>query len=83
MVDGMIKQRIQDCISGSGYLERYGSHPGTLPLIGPVVLGAVAGSKRGWMGSVLGAVTMLVLFGGVWLIGAHDRGKEHRLQNRG
>ena len=54
-------------IAGCGYVEGYGHHPGTIPLLFFIVLGFVAG---GWIGGVIS--------GGVWsipyFVGAYARG---------
>lgn len=53
---------------GLRYSEKYGSHPGTAPLVAFVLLGAVAGG-------IIGAGIMLAVFGPFYLLGAYERGQ--------
>jgi|LakMenEpi03Aug12_release.lakeMendotaPanAssembly.Ray.scaffolds.fasta_scaffold515807_1 hypothetical protein len=62
-------------IKGAQYSEKYGSHPGTPILIFFVTVGALAGLDKGIYGVCLGAGTMLVWFGSLWLVGCWHRGK--------
>jgi hypothetical protein len=49
------------------------NHPGTVPLIGMALLGAIAGAERGTYGPLIGAGIMLAVFGPFYLIGAYRR----------
>lgn len=55
--------------SGLHYSEKYGSHPGTFPMVLFVVAGAAAG---GWLGFLM----MSAYFVPLYLMGAYDRGNE-------
>lgn len=67
---------IKHVIRGCGTLPNYGEHPGTVPLIGLIFLGVIAGAKGGWMGCVMGAGVMLAIFGSIYLVGAYTRSVE-------
>jgi len=66
---------INRLVKGAQYSEKYGSHPGTPILIFFVAVGALAGLDKGIYGVCLGAGTMSVLFGSLWLVGCWHRGK--------
>lgn len=52
---------------GLCWSEKYGDHPGTMPLIAYCLIGAVS---AGWVG-FLG---MLLIFGPLYIYGAYERG---------
>lgn len=54
-------------ITGICWSEKYGHHPGTVPLFTLLAVGAIAG---GWAGVAL----MAVLFMPLYLYGAYKRG---------
>lgn len=60
---------IRAIIRGMGYVEGYGDHPGTVPLIFFLLLGLVA--SRSWVGPAI----MGLAFGPFYLWGAYERGK--------
>lgn len=54
-------------IAGLRWSKECGDHPGTVPLVAMVALGAVAGG-------FVGAGVMLAMFGPLYLYGAWERG---------
>lgn len=63
---------------GMTNLPGLGSHPGLIPLIYMVALGALAGAMTGSaLRAFVGAVLMLLGFGTLYLVGAYERGVEH------
>lgn len=63
-------------VAGCGSPPGYGPHPGTPFLIAMVVFGAWSGLQRGLLAGAIGAAVMLVVFGSMYLIGAHSRGRD-------
>lgn len=63
---------------GMTELPKLGSHPGLIPLLYMVAVGALAGGLNGtaWR-ALVGAGIMLGVFGMLYLIGAYERGIEH------
>ncbi len=60
-------------VRGCGTLPHCGEHPGTVFLLGVVLLGAVAGASGGWKGILGGAGIMFATFGPIYLCGAYRR----------
>jgi hypothetical protein len=70
---------LRQIIRGCGYVDGYGSHPGTGILIALVVMGGIAGAQgAGWRGFLFGACMMLLIFGPIYLFGAYDRGRPNQ-----
>lgn len=74
---GFVVRAIRRVLRGMGYLHGYGHHPGTATLVLFVVMGTIAGAERGAARAVIGAGVMLAVFGPMYLIGAHGRGRDH------
>jgi hypothetical protein len=59
-------------------LPGYGPHPGTDLLVCMLLMGAFAGAGNGgWWGGLGGAGFMALFMVPLYLIGAHDRGREY------
>lgn len=64
---------LRKIIKGCGYIEGYGTHPGTPMITFFVALGVVSGAQGGgWVGACLGAACMSP-FVGLYLYGAWGR----------
>lgn len=65
---------VRRIIRGCGYLPACGDHPGTPFLLFCIILGVMAGVKRGsWVTAIVGAGVMLLVFGSCYAVGAYDR----------
>lgn len=62
----------KDIAIGCRDLPEYGEHPGTVILAVMVVAGLFAGG-------LVGGLVMLLIFGPIYLMGAHDRGRAFRM----
>ena len=62
------------CCRSMRYSRKYGSHPGTLPVAGMIIVGAIVGLERSWLFGLIGAGAMAVLLLPVWLTGCYTRG---------
>lgn len=60
---------------GSGYLEGYGEHPGTLYLFAFILMGGLAGARGGIWGFLGGAVVMAVFMLPMYIYGCVERSK--------
>jgi len=72
--EGQVTRAIRRLVRGMRYSEKYGSHPGTVPLLMFVVLGGLASLSRGWLYGLCGAGAVLITFGIVYLYGCWERG---------
>ncbi len=74
---------IKYTLLGLTNLPEYGPHPGTIPLILFTLMGGIAGTSRRnispFYGFLIGAIIMLFCFGGFYLLGAYERGKDYIL----
>lgn len=77
-----IARALRYTIAGCGTLPGYGSHPGTPFLFAMVAMGGVAGVSRGILCGLAGAATMLLVFGSMYLIGAHGRGRDSAVRRK-
>ena len=68
---------------GCGFLEGFGTHPGTDMLVVMLLMGAFAGSGNGgWWGALGGALFMALFMVPLYLIGAHGRGRDYEERQR-
>jgi len=67
---------LKHIVRGCGALPHCGSHPGTGFLMMLALMGAMAGTRGGWLGAMLGAGAMLAFGGPIYLCGAYQRSKE-------
>ena len=58
-------------------LEGYGTHPGTIVVVGLVSIGALAGSQQGIKGLIGGALFMALFVVPMYLYGAYGRGDSY------
>jgi prepilin signal peptidase PulO-like enzyme (type II secretory pathway) len=74
---------LRHIIRGCGTLPHVGEHPGTLLIVAFLLIGALAGSKGGWQGALLGAGVMAAVFVPMYLYGAYSRSVEsEQYENR-
>ena len=69
---------LRDIISGAGYLEGYGDHPGTLPLFVFIILSGLAGIDGGIMVALGCMGVMTVLLCPVWMVGCVSRARDYQ-----
>jgi hypothetical protein len=67
---------LKHIIRGCGRIEGYGKHTGTGWLIASVLIGALLGTGSTSRGPLVGAGAALLIFGPVYLLGAHERAVE-------
>ena len=70
----MIKH-IKRILKGCGYLEGYGTHPGTEWIMLFIFVGFMVGISDGTFYGFLGAGLFALFFGPIYLYGAWSRGK--------
>ena len=71
----MVIKFCKDVIQGAGNLPGMGEHPGTVILIGFILMGGIAGLKGGILGFVIGSLVMAVFMLPIWIIGCRDRAR--------
>jgi hypothetical protein len=70
---------VKNMIQGAGYLEGYGEHPGTLLLLGFILMGGLAGARNGGLrGFLLGAAFVALFTVPVWLVGCVSRARAYQ-----